>query len=53
MEWKSSERLSEEHIQSIFAEMDEKGNGWITRKEIEKRFIRFGLVDPSFFSHEP
>jgi Ca2+-binding EF-hand superfamily protein len=43
VEWKSSDRLTDAHIQSIFAEMDEKGNGWITSREIEKRFIRFGL----------
>jgi hypothetical protein len=30
--------------------MDEKGNGWITSKEIEKRFMRLGLLDFSLIS---
>jgi Ca2+-binding EF-hand superfamily protein len=50
VEWKSSDRLTDSHIKSIFAEMDEKGNGWITSKEIEKRFMRLGLLDFSLIS---
>lgn len=43
-EWKSSDLLTDQQIQAIFLEMDEKRNGWITQKEIEKRFIRFGKI---------
>ena len=52
-DWKSSSRLTDEQIKSIFSEMDEKGCGWITLKDIEKRFIRLGsgtLLSLSIFS---
>jgi Ca2+-binding EF-hand superfamily protein len=45
LEWKSSNKLTDQQIQFIFAEMDEKGDGWISSKDIEKRFIRFGLFE--------
>lgn len=48
-EWKSSNRLTDEQIKLIFSEMDEKGCGYITIKEIEKRFIRFGKEILLFF----
>jgi solute carrier family 25 (mitochondrial phosphate transporter), member 23/24/25/41 len=41
-EWSSSQKLTDDQIALIFAEMDERHVGWINAKDIERRLIRFG-----------
>ena len=40
-------KLSDQQIENIFNEMDEKKRGWVTVQDIEKRYLRFGFPNAS------